>query len=129
MYVDRTHEIDMTLFTDFYKSLLELAEQYEEQGLSLRIDSDLEQGSIHVHGEHSTQVTQARDGLNYALELAYTTSEHHPYWGLLHHAVQTASVVLEKWNDDMSDEDWDEIQWMVQELNHILEREESTRQR
>ena len=118
----------MTQFTDFYKNLLELVKQYEEQGMALRVDGDPDSGLINIYDQQVSSLTQAREGLNYAAELAYTTAEHHPYWGLLYNCVQTASLILEKWDKDLSDDDLLEIQWMIREITNILKKEELARQ-
>ena len=129
MYASGTQEtFEMTQFTDFYKDLLELVKQYEEQDMILRVDGDPDDGLIHIYDQQVSSLTQAREGLDYAAELAYTTAEHHPYWGLLHNCVQTAALVLEKWNDELSDDDLLEIQWMIQEITSVLKRETLARQ-
>ena len=55
-------------------------------------------------------------------ELSYTTAEHHPYWKLLYSCVEISRIVLERWNDEISTDDVDEIRWMISELQNSLNK-------
>ena len=52
------------------------------------------------------------------MELAYTTAEHHPYWGLLYNCSQISKSILEKWDDELTKEDLSEIRWIISELEN-----------
>ena len=51
-------------------------------------------------------------------ELADSTAEHHPYWALLYNCYQISKSILDKWNDDLTEEDLSEIRWMISELEN-----------
>jgi len=59
-----------------------------------------------------------KNGLEDVLELAYTTAEHHPYWGLLYNCSQISESILEKWDDGLTKEDLSEIRWIISELEN-----------
>jgi len=49
-------------------------------------------------------VTRAERAFNDIQELADSTAEHHPYWVLLYNCSQISKSILEKWNDDLTEE-------------------------
>jgi len=63
-------------------------------------------------------VSRAERALYDIQELADSTAEHHPYWSLLYNCSQISKLILEKWNDDLTDEDLSEIDWMISELEN-----------
>ena len=64
------------------------------------------------------QVSRAERALYDIQELADSTAEHHPYWVLLYNCSQISKLILEKWNDDLTEEDLSEIRWMISELEN-----------
>jgi len=105
-------------FTDFYKSLLDLVKTFEEKNTILRVEEDLALNIIRIFGEGIDSVSRAKNGLEEVVELSYTTAEHHPYWALLYNCSQISKSILEKWNDDLTEEDLSEIRWMISELEN-----------
>ena len=63
-------------------------------------------------------VSRAERALYDIQELADSTAEHHTYWVLLYNCSQISKSVLEKWNDDLTEEDLSEIRWMISELEN-----------
>ena len=63
-------------------------------------------------------VSRAEYALYHIQELADSTAEHHPYWVLLYNCSQISKSVLEKWNDNLNEEDLNEIRWMISELEN-----------
>ena len=63
-------------------------------------------------------VSRAERALYDLQELAESAAEHHPYWALLYNCSQISKSVLEKWNDDLTEEDLSEIRWMISELEN-----------
>jgi len=63
-------------------------------------------------------VSRAERALYDIHELADSTAEHHPYWVLLYNCSQISKTILEKWNDDLTEEDLSEIRWMISELEN-----------
>ena len=124
MYVGRAPEVGyvMDTFEDFYKDLILLAEKYEKNNVSIKIENDSDNTIIKIFGEKITALARAKNGLNDATELAYTTAEHHPYWNLLYNSSEIANTVLDKWKGKLSKEDTDEIKWAIKELSQGLEK-------
>jgi hypothetical protein len=124
MHVGRAPEVRdlMDTFEDFYNDLVVLAEKYEKNNVSIKIEHDSDNDIIKIFGEKITALARAKNGLNDATELAYTTAEHHPYWNLLYNSSEIANTVLEKWKGKLSKEDTDEIKWAIKELSHTLEK-------
>jgi len=50
-------------------------------------------------------VSRAERALYDIQELADSTAEHQPYWALLYNCSQISKSILEKWNDDLTEED------------------------
>ena len=67
-------------------------------------------------------VSRAERALYDIQELADSTSEHHPYWVLLYNCSQISKLILEKWNDDLTEEDLSEIRWMISELENSYDK-------
>ena len=67
-------------------------------------------------------VKELTDLVDKMAELSYTTAEHHPYWKLLYSCVEISRIVLERWNDEISTDDVDEIRWMISELQNSLNK-------
>ena len=112
----------MDTFEDFYHDLILLAEKYEKNNVSIKIENDSDNTIIKIFGEKITALARAKNGLNDATELAYTTAEHHPYWNLLYNSSEIANTVLDKWKGKLSKEDTDEIKWAIKELSQGLEK-------
>lgn len=105
-------------FSDFYNSLLKLAKSFEEKNTLLKIQPDLDANIIRIYGEKTDSLELAKAGLEDVSELAYATAEHHPYWNLIYNASQISKLALEKWNDQLTKEELDEISWCVEELKN-----------
>ena len=67
-------------------------------------------------------VSRAERALYDIQELADSTAEHHPYWILLYNCSQISKLILEKWNDDLTEEDLSEIRWMISELENSCKK-------
>ena len=64
------------------------------------------------------QVSRAERALYDIQELADSTAEHHPYWALLYNCSQISKLILEKWNDELTEDDICEIRWTISELEN-----------
>ena len=111
-----------TPFADFHESLVKLAKSYEEKDLLIKIQPDLEANIIRIYGEKTDSLALAKTGLEGISELAYTTAEHHPYWSLIFNSSQILKIVLEKWNDDLTKEELDEISWNIDEIKNTARK-------
>ena len=64
------------------------------------------------------QVSRAERALYDIQELADSTAAHHPYWALLYNCSQISKLILEKWNDELTEDDICEIRWTISELEN-----------
>ena len=112
----------MTDFENFYKSLLELAKSFEEKNIHIKIEEDLNSDIVKIFGEKISSLSRAKNGLDDVEELALTTAEHHPYWNLLYNCSQISKTTLEKWNQDLTSDELDEIEWSINELKNTCEK-------
>ena len=126
MYASRTPASFLIMsnptFSEFYKSLLQLVKIFEEKNVLLKVEEDDALNIIRIFGENADSVSRAKNGLEDVVELAYATAEHHPYWTLLYNSSLISKAVLEKWNEDLSEEDFSEIRWMVSELQNSCDK-------
>ena len=109
-------------FSDFYQSLLDLVKSFEKKETQLKVEPDLEKNIIKIFGQNITSLYRAKNGLEEVSELAYTTAEHHPYWALLYHCSQISKICLDKWNDELTQEELAEIEWSIKELKNSCEK-------
>ncbi|HEY7367377.1 MAG TPA: hypothetical protein VH562_02825 [Nitrosopumilaceae archaeon] len=109
-------------FLEFYQSLLELVKSYEYKNIMLKIQEDLEANIIRIFGENTDSLSLAKNGMEGVSELAYTTAEHHPYWALLYHCAQIGKLSLDKWKDELTKEELDEIEWSIDELKNTCKK-------
>ncbi len=94
----------------------------EKEGVMTKIGIDREAGIVKIYTERSDALRRASAGLGDILELAYTTAEHHPYWGMLYHATEISKILLDNWDSDLSQDNTSEIRWRLDELRMGLER-------
>lgn len=109
-------------FLEFYQSLLELVKSYENNNIMLKVQEDLEANIIRIFGENMDSLSLAKNGMEGVSELAYTTAEHHPYWALLYHCTQIGKLSLDKWKDELTKEELDEIEWSIDELKNTCKK-------
>jgi hypothetical protein len=109
-------------FAEFYDSLVKLAKSFEEKELLVKIQADLKSNIIRIYGEKTDSLVLAKTGLEEISELAYATAEHHPYWNLVYNSSQILKIVLEKWNDNLTKEELDEISWNVDEIKNTIRK-------
>lgn len=105
-------------FPKFYESLLELVQSFEKKNVLVKLNSNLDSNIIRIYGEQTNGLALAKTGLEEIEELALTTAEHHPYWSLLYNGSQILKIVLDKWNDKLSENEIDEILWYIAELKN-----------
>jgi hypothetical protein len=109
-------------FTDFYQSLIELVKTFENKKIILKVEEDLESNIIRIFGENTDSLSRAKKGMEDVSEHAYTAAEHHPYWALLYHCTQIGKISLDKWNDKLTKEELDEIEWSIDELKNTCKK-------
>ena len=105
-------------FSKFHDALLELIKSFEQKNVLIKTNSDLDSNIVRICGERSDALALAKAGLEELAELAYTSAEHHPYWNLLYNGSQVLKIVLEKWNQTLTDEELKEISWYTDEIKN-----------
>ena len=78
--------------------------------------------SFLIMDTHDDPVSRAENALYDIQELADSAAEHHPYWALLYNCSQISKSILEKWNDELTEEDLSEIRWMISELENSYDK-------
>lgn len=109
-------------FSEFYESLVKLVKSFEQKNILLKLHPDLEANIIRIYGEKTDSIRLAKVGLEEISELAYTTTEHHPYWNLIYNSSQILKIVLEKWDDNLTKEELDEISWNTDEIKNTSKK-------
>ncbi len=105
-------------FLKLNTEVLSLIKKLEDQGIHFKVHSDESAGLIRISNDKSDSVTLAKTGLEDISELAFATAEHHPYWSLLYNGSQILRIVLDKWNDDLSEEELKEMAWYADEIKN-----------
>ena len=75
-----------------------------------------------IMATNDDQVSRAERALYDIQELADSTAEHHPYWALLYNCSQISKLILEKWNDELTEDDISEIRWTISELENSYKK-------
>lgn len=97
-------------------------DELASEGISAKLGVDVDAGIVKIYTEKSDSLKKASSGLAEVLELAYTTAEHHPYWGMLYHATEISKMLVEKWDSDLSADNLSEIAWRCDEIRMAQER-------
>jgi hypothetical protein len=105
-------------FSTFYESLLGLVQSFEKKNVLVKINSVPDSNIVRIYGERSNGLALAKTGLEEIEELALTTAEHHPYWSLLYNGSQILKIILEKWDDKITEDEIKEILWYVEEIKN-----------
>ncbi|MEM0364145.1 MAG: hypothetical protein QXE95_04330 [Candidatus Nitrosocaldus sp.] len=90
--------------------------------INVHVSIDEENRVLKVYADTADMLSKARSGLRDVLELTYTTAEHHPYWSIAYNAAEILNILLERWDDAMSREDVDELEWRAVELKSAIEK-------
>ena len=110
----------MTSFKSFFEELLVLVEKYEKKQVMIKIENEPDYEFIKIFGEKIDSILRAKTGLNDVSELAYTTAEHHPYWAVLYNCTEITKTMLEKWHDEITPDQLDEIKWNLKEIQNSI---------
>lgn len=123
MHACRTSAIILDMEEDFAKfcdALSDLIKSFEQKNVSIKMVSDIDSNVVKIYGERSDALARAKTGLEEVAELAYDTAEHHPYWNLLYNGSQILKVVLDKWDDMLTEEELGEIKWYADKIKDSL---------
>jgi len=106
----------------FYHDLIGLVRRHAESGITLRVKHDADNRIIRLTGPEATPRARAASGLEDVAELAQSTAEHHPYWGLLYHSSEMADEVLRSWDGALTTSQAEDIRWSIREIESVLDR-------
>lgn len=104
------------------RKVRQAVDELTSEGVAAKVGVDGDAGIVKVYTEKSDALKKASSGLTEVLELAYTTAEHHPYWGMLYHATEISKMLLEKWDSELSADNLSEIEWRCDEIKMAKER-------
>ena len=106
----------------FYRELIGLVRRHAEGGIALKVKHDADNRIIQLTGPEATPRARAASGLEDVAELAQSTAEHHPYWGLLYHSSEVADAVLRSWDGALTADRVADIRWSIREIESVLDR-------
>ena len=106
----------------FYHELIGLVRRHAESDIALRVKHDADNRIIRLTGPEATPRARAANGLEDVAELAQSTVEHHPYWGLLYHSSEVADAALRSWDAALTASQTADIRWSIREIESILDR-------
>ena len=119
---DDAREGPLDAYHAFYHELIGLVRRHAESGIALRVKHDAENRIIRLTGPEATPRARAASGLEDVAELAQSTAEHHPYWGLLYHSSEVADAVLRSWDGALTADQAADIRWSIREIESVLDR-------
>ncbi len=99
-----------------------LLDRIKGDGIIATLNVDQENGIMRIYSSNTTEVKRALSAVSEITELAYSTTEHHPYSLLLYHSTQVLQSVLAAWGDILTTEQLSEIEWRVDEIKAGIER-------
>lgn len=105
-------------FSKLQKEIIELVKKLEDKGIHVKVQPDPNSGVVRISTDKADSVTLAKTGLEDISELAYATAEHHPYWSILYNGSQILRIVLDKWNDSITEDEIKEMVWHAEEIKN-----------
>jgi hypothetical protein len=117
---DRKTEIDhMKTLSGEVRLLLDSS---KAKGIITRLNVDEENGIVRIYLNNTNELNRALSAVSEILDLAYSTTEHHPYSLLLYHSTEILRSVLDAWGDTLTADGLSEIAWRVDEIRSNIER-------
>ena len=117
---DRKTEIDhMKTLSEEVRLLLD---SFKAKGIITTLNVDEENGIVRIYLNNTNELNRALSAVSEILDLAYSTTEHHPYSLLLYHSTEILRSVLDAWGDTLTADGLSEIAWRVDEIRSNIER-------
>lgn len=98
--------------------LEELGHKLRKQGFNIFYN---EKGILLVSQESVSDIERASFAIDQALDISYSTAEHHPYWTLLYNSAEICKKALEHWNDELTGEGIEELKWRTNKLKEFID--------
>ena len=117
---DKNTEIDhMKTISQEVKLLLD---SVKAKGIITTLNVDEENGIVRIYLNNTNALNRALSAVSEILDLAYSTTEHHPYSLLLYHSTEILRSVLDAWGDTLTADGLSEITWRVDEIRSNIDR-------
>ena len=117
---DRNTEIEhMKTLSEEVRLLLDSS---KAKGIITTLNVDEENGIVRIYSNNTNELKRALSAVSEILDLAYSTTEHHPYSLLLYHSTEILRSVLDAWGDTLTADELSEIAWRVDEIRSNIER-------
>jgi hypothetical protein len=117
---DKNTEIDhMKTLSQGVKLLLD---SVKAKGIITTLNVDEENGIVRIYLNNTNELKRALSAVSEILDLAYSTTEHHPYSLLLYHSTEILCSVLDSWGDTLTADGLSEIAWRVDEIRSNIDR-------
>lgn len=117
---DKNTEIDhMKTISQEVKLLLD---SVKAKGIITKLNVDEENGIVRIYLNNTNELKRALSAVSEILDLAYSTTEHHPYSLLLYHSTEILRSVLDSWGDTLTADGLSEIAWRVDEIKSNIDR-------
>jgi len=117
---DKNTEIDpMKTLSQEVKLLLD---SVKAKGIITTLNVDEENGIVRIYLNNTNELKRALSAVSEILDLAYSTTEHHPYSLLLYHSTEILRSVLDVWEDTLTADGLFEIAWRVDEIRSNIDR-------
>ncbi len=117
---DKKTEIDpmKTLFQEVRL----LLDSVKAKGIITTLNVDEENGIVRIYLNNTNELKRALSAVSEILDLAYSTTEHHPYSLLLYHSTEILRSVLDSWGDTLTADGLSEIAWRIDEIRSNIDR-------
>ena len=121
-----SNEEDSKTEIDHMKTLSEevrlLLDSFKAKGIIRTLNIDEENGIVRIYLNNTNELKRALSAVSEILDLAYSTTEHHPYSLLLYHSTEILRSVLDSWGDTLTADGLSEIAWRVDEIKSNIDR-------
>ena len=99
-----------------------LLDSVKAKGIITTLNVDEENGIVRIYSNNTNELKRALSAVSEILDLAYSTTEHHPYSLLLYHSTEIIRSVLDAWDDRLTADGLSEISWRVDEIKSSIDR-------
>ena len=99
-----------------------LLDSVKAKGIITTLNVDEENGIVRIYSNNTNELKRALSAVSEILDLAYSTTEHHPYSLLLYHSTEILRSVLDSWGDTLTADGLSEIAWRIDEIRSNIDR-------
>jgi len=99
-----------------------LLDSVKAKGIITKLNVDEENGIVRIYLNNTNELKRALSAVSEILDLAYSTTEHHPYSLLLYHSTEILRSILDAWEDTLAADGLSEIAWRIDEIRSNIDR-------